>query len=121
MVHGGQLRARAPPRRACVCGRGREIWRGLEATEEVRLLEDDRRRVDRRAGHVLRIGHTVGVRDLDDLKAEARRVGLHDLPHLRARRLGDDDLAAPICAFDRQLGRAMIAATRRYSRVVQIG
>ena len=40
------------------------------------------------------IGRAALVRHLDDLEAEAGRVGLHDLAHLRARRLGDDDLRA---------------------------
>ena len=35
------------------------------------------------------------VRHLDDLEPEPGRVRLHDLAHLRARRLGDDDLRPP--------------------------
>ena len=33
------------------------------------------------------------MRNLDDLEAEAERVRLDDLPHLRVQRLGEDDLA----------------------------
>ena len=40
------------------------------------------------------IGHAAPVRHLDDLEAEARRVGLHDLADLRVRRLAEDDLRA---------------------------
>ena len=40
------------------------------------------------------VGRAIAVRHLDDLEPEARRVRLHDLAHLRVRRLGDDDLAA---------------------------
>src|SRR6266516_292063 len=73
---------------------GGQVGRGLEHAEEVWLLED-------RAGCVLRgrpelvgIGGTAAVRYLDDLEADARRIGLHDLAHLRVRRLGDHDLRA---------------------------
>ena len=78
--------------RAALGRGGRELGRGLEAAEGVRLLEDRDRRVGgaaaRRAGSV--VPPVVG--DLDDLHPEARRVGLHDLAHHRVERLGEHDL-----------------------------
>ncbi len=44
---------------------------------------------------LVRIGDAVVVRNLDDLQAEARRVGLDDLAHLRVERLGEDDPCPP--------------------------
>ena len=72
---------------------GGQLRRRLEAAEEVRLLEDHGRRAlggarARSSGSVV----AVAMRHLDDLEAEAGRVRLHDLAHLRVRRLGDDDL-----------------------------
>ncbi len=78
--------------RAGLVRRGGELGSGLEVPEEVRLLEDHARRVACRLGELLGIGDPVAVRHLDDLEPEARREGLHDLAHLRVRRLGDDDL-----------------------------
>ena len=69
-----------------------ELRRRLEAAEEVRLLEHDRRRVLRGLRDPLRIGDPVLVRHLDDLEPEARRIRLHDLAHLRAQRLREHDL-----------------------------
>ena len=71
----------------------REVGRRLEAAEEVRLLEEDRGGVRRGCRELVRVGHAVPVRHLDDLEAESRRVRLHDLAHLRVQRLGEDDLA----------------------------
>ena len=42
----------------------------------------------------LGVGRTVHVRDFDDLEPEPRRVGLHDLAHLRVERLRENDLRA---------------------------
>ena len=78
--------------RAAVVRRGGEVGRRLEAAEEVRLLEDHRGRVGRGLAHAVGIGRAAVVRHLDDLEPEAARVRLHDLAHLRVRRLGDDDL-----------------------------
>ena len=80
--------------RSCVARRRGEIGRSFEAAEEVRCLEDDGRRVVRRLAHALGVGDATLVRDFDDLEPEAGRVRPHDLPHLRARRLGDHDLRA---------------------------
>ncbi len=80
--------------RAGLARRRRELRRGLEAAEEVRLLEEDCRRVGRGFGDLLRIGRPVRMGDLDDLEPEAGRVRLHDLPHLRVQRLRENDLRA---------------------------
>ena len=56
----------------------RELGRGLEHAEEVRLLEDHRRRVLRGLADALRVGRAALVRHLDDLEPEAGRVRLHD-------------------------------------------
>ena len=66
------------------CG---QLGRGLEAAEEVRLLEDHRGGVLGRLARGRRVDRPALVRHLDDLEAEAGRVGLHDLPHLRVQRL----------------------------------
>ena len=81
--------------RAGFRGGGDEIRRRLEAAEEVRLLEDDRGGVDGCALELARVRRPVPVRNLDDLEAEPGRVRLHDLPHLRIRRLRHDHLVAP--------------------------
>ena len=73
---------------------GGELRRRLQDTEEVRVLEDDARRALRRGAQLVRVGCAVTMRHLDDLEPEPGRVGLHDLPDLRVRRLGDDDLLA---------------------------
>ena len=46
------------------------------------------------AASCVRIGRPAVVRHLDHLEPEPRRVGLHDLAHLRIQRLGEDDLRA---------------------------
>ncbi len=74
-------------------GRG-ELRRGLEAAERVRLLEDRDRRTPRGVAEPLRVGRAPVVRHLDDLHPEARRVGLHDLPHHRVERLREHDALA---------------------------
>ncbi len=81
--------------RAGFRGSGDEVRRRLEAAEEVRLLEDDGGGVRGRALELARVRRPVAVGNLDDLEAEPGRVGLHDLSHLRVRRLGHDDLVAP--------------------------
>src|SRR5262249_47658429 len=45
-------------------------------------------------GPAVGVGRASVVGNLDDLEAESARVGADDLPHLRVRRLGDDDLGA---------------------------
>ena len=80
--------------RAGVRGDRDEVRRRLEAAEEVRLLEDDRGGVRGRAFQLVRVGRPVTVRHLDDLEPEPGGVRLHDLAHLRVRRLGHDDLVA---------------------------
>ena len=64
------------------------------------------------ARELVRIGRPAVVRHLDDLEAEAGRVRLHDLAHLRVRRLGDDDLRAA--------GRVLrdVAGVRGHGRAV---
>ena len=74
-----------------VRGRG-QLWSVLQDPEEVRLLEDHRRRVTCRVAQASGVGRAAFVRHLDHLEPEAGRIGLHDLAHLRVRRLGDDDL-----------------------------
>ena len=81
--------------RAGVVRRRCEVRRGLEHAEEVRLLEDHGSGVLGRGSELVRIGRAAAVRHLDDLEAESGRVRLHDLAHLRVRRLGDDDLRPP--------------------------
>ena len=81
--------------RARLVGGGGELRCRFEAPEEVGLLEDHGGRVLRRVTHAVGIGRASLVRHLDDLEPEARRVGLHDLPHLRVGRLGHDHLRAP--------------------------
>ena len=83
-------RPRSPPRRARARARGS---RGSSAAGRAR---PPRRPTPRRA----RPGSVTpsAVRHLDDLEAEARRVGLHDLAHLRVQRLGENDLASGRCA-----------------------
>ena len=81
-------------RTGVVCRRC-ELGSGLQNAEEVRLLEDDRRGILGRRANPVRIGRTALVRHLDDVEPEPRRVGLHDLAHLRVGRLGDDDLRSP--------------------------
>ena len=71
-----------------------EVGRRLQHSEEVRLLEDYAGRVGGCLAKLVGIGHAVPVRHLNHLEAEAGRVGLHDLPHLRAGRLRHDDLGA---------------------------
>ena len=73
---------------------GGEVGCRLQAAEEIRLLEDDARRVARGGGQLVRIGHPVTVRDLDHLEAEAGGIRLHDLSNLRVQRLGEDDARA---------------------------
>ena len=70
-------------KRAGVRRSGGQVGGRLQATEEVRLLEE-------RAGRVLgcraelgRVGHATMVGNLDDLEPEAGGVGLHHLAHLR--------------------------------------
>ena len=75
-----------------VVRRGGELRRRLEAAEDVRLLEDHGGGALGGTAQRLRIRRPAGVRHLDDLEAEAGCVRLHDLAHLRVRRLGDDDL-----------------------------
>ncbi len=70
----------------------RECRRVLETAEEVRLLEEDRGGIRRRARELVRVDDAAAVRDLDDLEAEPARVRLHDLAHLRIQRLGENDL-----------------------------
>ena len=74
---------------------GGQVRRRLEAAEEVGLLEDDARRVGGGLAELVEVGHAPVVGDLDDLEAEAGRVGLHDLAHLRVHGLAEDDLRAP--------------------------
>ena len=93
------------------CG---ELGGRLQAAEDVRLLEDHHGSVLGRGGQLRRVRRTVRVRDLDDLHAEARRVGLHDLADLRVQRLGQDDLRpAGVVARDEARvgrdGRAVVA------------
>ena len=95
--------------RAGLVRRRGELGRRLEAAEEVRLLEDHGGRVLRGLAHAVGIGRAAVVRHLDDLEPEAARVGLHDLAHLRVRRLGDDDLR-------RGRSRASRRSTRRRRR-----
>ena len=71
-----------------------EVRRRLEAAEEVRLLEDDRGGVRGCALKLVRVRRPAAVGHLDDLEPEPGRVGLHDLPRLRVRRLGHDDSLA---------------------------
>ncbi len=72
--------------------RGRcQVRSRLETTEEVRLLEHDGCGVLGGCRDGGGIRDASGVRHLDDLETEARRIRLHDLAHLRVRRLGDDD------------------------------
>ena len=89
--HGVDVRDRQGP--GVVRGGG-EVGRRLQAAEEIRLLEDDARGVTSGGGQLVRVGHAVAVRHLDHLEAEAGRVRLHDLAHLRVERLGDDDARA---------------------------
>ena len=72
----------------------RQLGGGLEAAEEVRLLEDHARGVGGGLAELVRVGDSAVVADLDDLEAEPGRVRLHDLPHLRAQCLAEDDLVA---------------------------
>ena len=82
-------------------GRRREVGCGLEAAEGVRLLEDHGGCVVRRRRQSPRVGRPTAVRDLHDLHAEPRRVGLHDLAYLRVERLREHDLrAARVVARD---------------------
>jgi len=74
-----------------VCG-GSQLGCGLEHPEEVRVLEDRTRSVVAGFAQLVGVGRSVAVRHFDDLEPEARRVGLHNLPHLRVRRLGDHHL-----------------------------
>ena len=71
---------------------GGEVWGRFEATEKVGLLEDDAGCGICSAAELARVCRAAAVRNLDDLESEAGCVGLHDLAHLRIRRLGDDDL-----------------------------
>ena len=80
--------------RAGVVRRRGELGRGLEAAEEVRLLEDHGRRVLRGRRQPIRIDRAAVVRNLHDLEAEPDRVRLHDLAHLWVQRLGEHDLLA---------------------------
>ncbi len=79
---------------ACLVRRLCELGRRLEAAEEVRLLEDDRSRIDGSGGELVRIDRAVPMGHLDDVEAEPRGVRLDDLPHLRAHGLGENDLGA---------------------------
>ncbi len=71
---------------------GRELRCRLETSEDVRLLEDHAGSALGCGADLVRVGRAATVRDFDDLEPEARRVRLDDLPHLRIRGLGDDDL-----------------------------
>ena len=64
----------------------------LEAAEEVRLREDDRRRALRCGCDARGIRDAVRVSDFDDLEPEPGRIGLDDLAHLGVQRLGEHDL-----------------------------
>ena len=77
----------------CLVRGRRQRRRVLQAAEEVRLLEEHGGRVDRSGAELVRVGDAVALRHLDDLEAEAGRVGLHDLAHLRIERFGQNDLA----------------------------
>ena len=77
-----------------VGGDGGEVRRRLEATEEVRLLEDHARRVAHRSLELVGVDRPVPVRHLDDIEPEARGVGFDHLAHLRVERLGEHDLRA---------------------------
>jgi hypothetical protein len=61
------------------------------------------------------VGHPVPVRHLDDLEAESRREGLHDLAHLWVRRLRHDDLVTSGCVL------RDVAGVRRDARAVVAG
>ena len=76
---------------------GGEVRGRLEATEEVRLLEDRARRVLGGVAELGRVGHAVTVRHLDDLEPEARSVGLDHLAHLRVDGFRDDDAGTARC------------------------
>jgi hypothetical protein len=88
------VRDRECPR--VVRGRG-QVRRTLEAAEEVRLLEEDARRLARRTGDLVGIGDAAPLRDLDHLEPEARRIRLDHLTHLRVDGLGEDDGRPPGC------------------------
>ena len=75
--------------------RGRQLRSVLEDPEEVRLLEDHRRRILGGFTNPVGVGGPVFVRHLHDLEPEARRIRLDHLTHLRACRLGDHDLRTP--------------------------
>ena len=74
--------------------RGGKLRGGLQAAEEVRLLEDHGRRALRSRPDAVRIRDAAFVGDLDHLESEPGRVRLHDAAHLRVGRLGQDDLVA---------------------------
>ena len=101
--------------RLCVVRRSGELRRRLETPEDVRLLEDHSGGAFGGTAERFRIRRPAVVRHLDDLEAEARCVRLDHLPHLRVRRLGDDDL--------RPAGRVLRdeAGVRSHSRAVVAG
>jgi hypothetical protein len=78
--------------RARVVRGGGEVRRLLEATEEVRLLEDHAGGAVGGRAKLVGVGDAVPVRHVDDLEPEARSVGADDLAHLRVERLREDDL-----------------------------
>ena len=75
-----------------VAGGGGKVRSRLEAAEEVGLLKNDAGRVRGSLTNLVRSGRPAAVRHLDDLEPEPGCIRLHDLPHLRVRRLGHDDL-----------------------------
>ena len=76
--------------RTGVVRNGREVRGRLEASEEVGLLEDHAGGFGGSSTELARVGRAPAMRNLDDLEPEAGCVCLHDLTHLRVRRLGDD-------------------------------
>ncbi len=83
---------RGDRQRSRLVRRRRELGSRLQTAEEVRLSEEDTGRVLRGTPELVRIGDAVGVRDLDDVEPEPRRVRFHDLAHLWVQRLGQHDL-----------------------------
>jgi hypothetical protein len=104
--------------------RGRcDVGGDLQAPEEVRLLKDHRGGVLRGLANAIGVRHSTVMRHLDHVQAEAWRVRLHDLSHLRARCLGDDDLRPARCVLrdEAGVGRNRRAVVPRCVRDVHAG
>ena len=96
---------RGDAERAGLVGSASERLEVLDRAEEVRVLDEERGGlVVERRGELAGVGDAAVEPDLDDLGAEAARVGRERLAGVRVQAARDDELAPALARAEREVG-----------------